>query len=73
MKSRRKMKISAWAKREFTPESIPNTKTLRSWVDTGKVDGVVVDGRYYVYEDCSFGVSKVSKAVDQLIGLSKVA
>ena len=68
----RLMKLSQWAKREFTPESIPCVRTLRSWVINGRVRGLVIDGRFYVYESFRFGCPEdISNAVDALIDLSK--
>ena len=65
MKHPKKMKLSKWAAREFTACSVPNVKTLRKWVDIGKVRGTVIDGHYFVFEDFRFG--DVSSAVVELI------
>ena len=62
------MKASVWAKREFSQGSIPDGRTIRKWVENGKIKGRIIDSSIYVFENQTFGVkSEVSATVDALI------
>lgn len=66
------MKASEWSKREFSASSMPQNRTIKSWILKGKVLGRVIDGRIYVYEDQRFGItSSVNSAVSSLIAASR--
>lgn len=62
------MKASAWSAREFTPDSAPDTRTVRRWIERGVIRGRVVASVVYVFDTERFGVaSEVSSVVDSLI------
>ncbi|MBI6162443.1 hypothetical protein JEQ05_12480 [Serratia liquefaciens] len=62
------MRASKWLAREFEEGSIPDKRTVKRWIENGKVKGKVVDGMSYVYSSEHWGVqSEVSLAVNQLI------
>lgn len=62
------MRGAVWARREFAEGSIPNTKTLRRWVEDGTVRGRIVSGKVYIFDTEKFGVTHhVSAIVDQLM------
>lgn len=62
------MKASKWGAREFEKDSIPDNRTIRSWIDKGLLMGKIVDGTIFVCESEKWGVdSAVSLAVRQLI------
>lgn len=51
------VKASIWAKTQFAANSIPHRKTLKSWIERGKIRGLVDDdGSLWVYENEIFGV-----------------
>jgi hypothetical protein len=62
------MKASAWGKREFEVGSIPDNRTIKRWIEIGKLQGKVVDGAAFVASTEKWGVqSNISHAVTQLI------
>ena len=64
------MKVSAWSAREFSPESIPDPRTVKSWIENGVIRGRIIDSKAYVFESVRYGVEEqVSTAVDALIRL----
>lgn len=51
------VKASIWAKTQFAANSIPHRKTLKSWIERGKIRGLVDDdGSLWVYENEIFGI-----------------
>lgn len=50
-KVRKKMRPRDWAKLHFTDDALPSLNTLKKWIRTGVVDGAVVGGQHYIYED----------------------
>ncbi len=69
----RLMKASAWATREFSAESKPDNRTIKSWIENGVIRGRVIDSKAYVFESVRYGVeSNVSIAVDSLIKRGKL-
>ena len=68
----RLMKASAWAKREFSAGSIPDSRTIKRWIENGRVKGRIIDSSLYVFENETFGVkSEISATVDALIAGSR--
>lgn len=66
----RLMKASAWAVREFSPESAPDNRTIKSWIENGVIRGRIIDNKSYVFESVRYGVEeKVSSAVTALINM----
>ncbi|UAN49732.1 hypothetical protein KGP26_18400 [Serratia sp. JSRIV002] len=62
------MKASAWGQREFEVGSIPDNRTIKRWIEIGKLQGKVVDGSAFVVSTEKWGVqSTISHAVTQLI------
>lgn len=62
------MRASKWVQREFEDGSQPDNRTIRRWVENGKLKGKVVDGVVWVCSSEQWGVSSdVSHAVRQLI------
>lgn len=52
------MTVTNWKNREFADGSQPQNKTIKQWIEDGKIRGVVDDdGRSWVYENVKFGVS----------------
>lgn len=51
MSNRKLTKPVAWAKQRFTNDSMPALNTLKNWIKNGTVDGEIVGGIYYIYED----------------------
>ncbi|ELI8007618.1 hypothetical protein RSF12_001015 [Yersinia enterocolitica] len=67
-KSGKLMKASAWGQREFEKGSVPNNRTIKRWIEIGKLKGKVVDGSVWVNSSEKWGVeSAVSSYVNQLI------
>ena len=65
------MKASEWSAREFTPGSRPHNKTVKAWIEKGKISGRIIDQQAYVFEDQCFGVPMAtSQAVNSLIAAS---
>lgn len=52
------MKIDRFRQVYFEPESTPDSRTVRNWIENGDVPGVVINGRTYVdldrWESSSF-------------------
>lgn len=64
----RLMKASAWAVREFSPESAPDNRTIKSWIENGVIRGRIIDSKAYVFESVQYGVEEtISSAVSALI------
>ncbi len=64
----RLMKASAWSAREFSPESIPDLRTVKSWIENGVIRGRIIDNKSYVFESVRYGVEEqVSTVVNALI------
>lgn len=62
------MKASLWGKREFEAGSIPDNRTIRRWIENGKLRGRIVDGAILVFASEQWGVdSIISEKVRQLI------
>lgn len=62
------MKASLWGKREFEPGSVPDNRTIKRWIENGKLQGRIVDGTILVSSSEKWGVdSMVSERVRQLI------
>ncbi|CCQ39922.1 hypothetical protein ACS78V_07730 [Yersinia enterocolitica] len=67
-KSGKLMKASAWGQREFEKGSVPDNRTIKRWIEIGKLKGKVVDGSIWVNSSERWGVeSAVSSYVNQLI------
>lgn len=65
------MKASLWARREFEINSIPDNRTIKRWIEMGKLKGKIVDGGAWVASSERWGVdSDISSAVSHLIGES---
>ncbi|MEQ5325292.1 MULTISPECIES: hypothetical protein [Proteus] len=65
------MKASAWAKREFEIGSIPDNRTIKRWIEIGKLKGRIVDGSILVNSSERWGVeSVISSCVNNLIKAS---
>ncbi|UPK82552.1 MULTISPECIES: hypothetical protein [Proteus] len=65
------MKASAWAKREFEVGSIPDNRTIKRWIEIGKLKGRIVDGSILVNSSERWGVeSVISSCVNNLIKAS---
>lgn len=64
----RLMKASAWSAREFSPESAPDNRTIKSWIENGVIRGRIIDNKAYVFESVQYGVEDtISSAVSSLI------
>lgn len=62
------MKASLWGKREFEPGSVPDNRTIKRWIENGKLQGRIVDGTILVSSSEKWDVdSMVSERVRQLI------
>lgn len=62
------MKASKWSIREFEKGSIPDTRTIKRWIEDGILKGKVVDGYVWVSSSEKWGVSSdISQAVRMLI------
>ncbi len=62
------MKASAWGQREFEVGSVPDNRTIKRWIEIGKLKGKVIDGSIWVNSSERWGVeSAVSSYVNQLI------
>lgn len=62
------MKASLWASREFEVNSQPDNRTIKRWIETGKIQGRIIDERAYVFSTEKFGVDhRVSAHVNKLI------
>ncbi|EOF8220831.1 hypothetical protein [Yersinia intermedia] len=67
-KSGKLMKASAWGQREFEVGSVPDNRTIKRWIEIGKLKGKVIDGSIWVNSSERWGVeSAVSSYVNQLI------
>lgn len=44
------MKASLWASREFEVNSQPDNRTIKRWIETGKIQGRIIDERAYVFQ-----------------------
>ncbi|EKN4178250.1 hypothetical protein NUA02_001591 [Yersinia enterocolitica] len=67
-KSGNLMKASAWGQREFEAGSVPDNRTIKRWIEIGKLKGKVIDGSIWVNSSERWGVeSAVSSYVNQLI------
>ncbi|CQD39754.1 Uncharacterised protein [Yersinia enterocolitica] len=67
-KSGKLMKASAWGQREFEAGSVPDNRTIKRWIEIGKLKGKVIDGSIWVNSSERWGVeSAVSSYVNQLI------
>ncbi|EKN6173588.1 TPA: hypothetical protein ACPZFM_001684 [Yersinia enterocolitica] len=67
-KSGKLMKASAWSQREFEVGSVPDNRTIKRWIEIGKLKGKVIDGSIWVNSSERWGVeSAVSSYVNQLI------
>lgn len=66
------VKASIWAKTQFAANSIPHRKTLKSWIERGKIRGLVDDdGSLWVYENEIFGINRtISDKVNKLMEAS---
>ncbi|WP_026971628.1 hypothetical protein [Aliagarivorans marinus] len=65
------MRATKWAQREFSEGSVPTSRTLRRWIETGVVRGTVIEDISYIEEDQSFVLSvKTAQVVDELVKLS---
>lgn len=64
------VKASIWAKSQFAENSIPDRKTIKKWIERGKIRGLVdQDGSLWVFEHQIFGVNdaigeKLNKLLD---------
>jgi hypothetical protein len=47
---RRKMSVTEYCDREFTPESRPCEKTVIRWIQNDIIEGVQIGKRWWVYE-----------------------
>ena len=62
------MKASQWKKREFEAGSLPDNRTIKRWIENGKLQGRIVDGAILVSSSEKWGVdSMVSDMVRRLI------
>lgn len=62
------MKASAWGQREFEAGSVPDNRTIKRWIEIGKLKGKIIDGSIWVNSSERWGVeSAVSSYVNQLI------
>lgn len=62
------MRASLWLKREFEEGSIPDKRTVKRWIECGRLRGKVIDGMSWVYSSERWGIeSEVSHAVNKLI------
>jgi len=69
------MKVSAWVEREFSEGSRPQNRTIREWIETGSIVGVLVGGksRKLAYVRCDqtvAAINEIDNAVNELIQLS---
>ncbi|MCX8602429.1 MULTISPECIES: hypothetical protein [unclassified Gilliamella] len=66
------VKASIWAKSQFAENSIPDRKTIKKWIEKGKIKGLVDDdGALWVYENEIFGVDRnISNEVSKLMEAS---
>lgn len=68
MPSEKLMKASSWAKREFEIGSIPDNRTIRRWIEIGKLRGKIVDGAVWVSSNERWGINSIiSTRVNKLI------
>ena len=51
--ARKKQKVSLWVQENFTADSRPSVNTVKGWIRDRMIDGVMIGGLYYVYEDQS--------------------
>ncbi|RAW96112.1 MULTISPECIES: hypothetical protein [unclassified Photorhabdus] len=62
------MKASAWGRREFEKDSVPDNRTIKHWIEMGKLKGKIIDGSIWVNSSERWGVeSSISSRVSQLI------
>jgi hypothetical protein len=53
------VKASIWAKTQFADNSIPHRKTLKKWIENGRIRGLVDEGgALWVYENEIFGLDR---------------
>lgn len=45
------IKVDRFRQIYFGPESAPDARTVRSWVENGDIPGVVINGRVYVDQE----------------------
>ena len=65
------VKARKWAELHFAEGSLPQNRTIRKWIDQGKLIGTYDGNNTWVREDQSlFSSTKVDEAVDLLIRMS---
>lgn len=58
MQKNKLIKASIWAATQFADNSVPHRKTLKRWIEIGKIRGLVDEsGSLWVYENEVFGVA----------------
>lgn len=67
-KSGKLMKASAWGQREFEEGSITDNRTIKRWIEIGKLKGKIIDGGIWVNSSERWGVeTAISSLVHQMI------
>ncbi len=62
------MKAKSWGLREFEIGSVPDNRTIKHWIETGKLKGKIIDGSVWVNSSEKWGVeSSISSCVSRLI------
>ncbi|NHB93550.1 hypothetical protein [Photorhabdus cinerea] len=62
------MKASSWGSREFEKGSVPDNRTIKHWIEIGRLKGKIIDGSVWVNSSERWGVeSSISSCVSQLI------
>ncbi|QXF34324.1 hypothetical protein CE143_15075 [Photorhabdus luminescens] len=62
------MKARSWGLREFEKGSVPDNRTIKHWIEIGKLKGKIIDGSVWVNSSERWGVeSSISSCVSQLI------
>ena len=59
---RKKCRPRKWAERQFTADSIPSLNTIKSWINKQIIDGVIIGGEYWVFEDTEIRTHKLNKS-----------
>ncbi|WP_413732295.1 hypothetical protein [Sodalis sp. RH20] len=68
MTNNKLMKARIWGEREFEKGSIPDTRTIKRWVEDGLLRGKIVDSSVWIFSSERWGVdSHVSHQVKLLI------
>lgn len=69
---RKLQRARKWAEINFTKDSVPDSKTLRSWLENGLLRGEIINGNTFIYEGEMIGVPPhVADTLNECIGASQ--